>query len=168
MYFLIMTFHDIWLIKPQLETGPITKRTDSLFIFHLFIFRERRRERERKRERNITYLPLTCSSTKDLTHNSGMCPDWEPNWQPLSTQASIQFTETHQPAWENRYLMDLCTLPWKQYSLIKSCQILEGLGREIIVNASILLRREWFTSCSREKTSFLISGKQKDLKLAIF
>ena len=35
--------------------------------------------------------------------------------------------------------------------LMKSCRILEGLGREKNTNASRLLMRVYFTSCSREE-----------------
>ena len=35
--------------------------------------------------------------TENLAWNPGMCPDWESNWQPFGSQASIQSTESHQP-----------------------------------------------------------------------
>ena len=34
--------------------------------------------------------------TGDPAYNPGMCPDWESNWQPLGSQASIQSTEAPQ------------------------------------------------------------------------
>ena len=54
--------------------------------FCLFIFREK--------ERNINVWEvhhLVAShipSTGQLAHNPGMCPDWELNWQPFSSQAN--------------------------------------------------------------------------------
>ena len=33
----------------------------------------------------------------DLTHNPGMWPDWELNWQLIGSQAGTQSTEPHQP-----------------------------------------------------------------------
>ena len=33
----------------------------------------------------------------DLTHNPGMCPDWESNWRLFGLQAGTQSTELHQP-----------------------------------------------------------------------
>ena len=35
--------------------------------------------------------------TGGLTHNPGMCPDWESNQQPFGLQSSAQSTEPHQP-----------------------------------------------------------------------
>ena len=45
-------------------------------------------ERERERERNINVrnfnrVPSGYASTRDGTHNLGMCPDWELNPQPF-------------------------------------------------------------------------------------
>ena len=34
--------------------------------------------------------------TGDLAHNPGVCPDWESNMRPFSSQASTQSTEPHQ------------------------------------------------------------------------
>ena len=48
-------------------------------------------------ERNINvWLPLMLP-TGGLACNSGMCPDWELNWQPFGSQANAQSTEPHQP-----------------------------------------------------------------------
>ena len=35
--------------------------------------------------------------TGDLTHNPGMCPDWESNLRPLASQAHAQSTELYLP-----------------------------------------------------------------------
>ena len=35
--------------------------------------------------------------TRGLTHNPGMCPDWELNQQPFGSQANAQSTGPHQP-----------------------------------------------------------------------
>ena len=35
--------------------------------------------------------------TESLTHNPGMCPDWELNQQPFGSQAGAQSAEPHQP-----------------------------------------------------------------------
>ena len=43
------------------------------------------------------WLPLMCPPLGDLALNSGLCPDWELNQRPFSSQASAQSTEPHQP-----------------------------------------------------------------------
>ena len=35
--------------------------------------------------------------TGHLAYNPAMCPDWDLNWRPFSSQASAQPTEPHQP-----------------------------------------------------------------------
>ena len=40
---------------------------------------------------------LSHTSSGDLAHNPGMCPDWVLNWQPLGSQVRAQSTEPHQP-----------------------------------------------------------------------
>ena len=40
---------------------------------------------------------LSHTPTQDLACNPSMCPDWESNWRPFSSQASAQSTEPHQP-----------------------------------------------------------------------
>ena len=40
----------------------------------------------------------------DRTHNPGMCPDLELNWQPFALQDDAQPTELHQPG---PYVYDL-------------------------------------------------------------
>ena len=46
-------------------------------------------------ERHINRLPLPRPSG-DLSHNPGVCPDWESNWRLPSSQAGAQSTELHQ------------------------------------------------------------------------
>ena len=55
---------------------------------------ERGEGRERARERNIDGLPLTCTLTRDQTHNSGMCP--ESNQRPFALRDDAQTTEPYQ------------------------------------------------------------------------
>ena len=65
--------------------------------FYLFIFRERGGEGEREGEKP-QFVVASCSPpTGDLTHNPGMCPDRELNWQPFGSQDRAQPTELHQP-----------------------------------------------------------------------
>ena len=67
----------------------------------LFIFRERGREGEREGEKHQCVVDSRVPPPGDQAHNPGMCPDWEPNWQPFGSQASAQSTEPHQPGqWE--------------------------------------------------------------------
>ena len=75
----------------------------SVSLFKRFyLFSERGEGREKERERNIdvqkkhqlvaSHMPPNVN----LACNPGMCPDWELNWEPFSSQASAQ-TEPHQP-----------------------------------------------------------------------
>ena len=59
-------------------------------------FRKRRREGEREGEKHRV-VASQAPPTGDLDHNPGMCPDWESNQQPFSSQANIQSTEPLQP-----------------------------------------------------------------------
>ena len=52
---------------------------------------------EREGEKHLCVVASCMSPTGDLTHNPGMCPDWELNWPPFDSQASTQSTEPHQP-----------------------------------------------------------------------
>ena len=67
-----------------------------------FTFRERGREGEREGEkhrcaRDTSISCLSHNQTEDVAHNPGMCPGWELNWQPFSSQAGAQSTEPQQP-----------------------------------------------------------------------
>ena len=63
----------------------------------IYLFLERGEEREREGEKHQCMAASCMLPTGDLSHNSGMCPDWESNQQPFGSQASIQFIKPHQP-----------------------------------------------------------------------
>ena len=78
--------------------GLLKKNYYSNFFkdFIYLIFRERGREGDREGEKYqmvASHMP----PTGDLVCNPGMCPDWELNWPPFSSQADAQSTEAHQP-----------------------------------------------------------------------
>ena len=58
--------------------------------FYLFIL-----ERGREGEKYQCVVASRMPPTGDLTHNPGMCPDWESNLQPFASQSSTQSTEPH-------------------------------------------------------------------------
>ena len=66
-----------------------------LFLKTLFIFREREREGERERNINV-WLPLACPLMGTWPATKSCALDWESNWLPFGSQASIQSTEPHQ------------------------------------------------------------------------
>ena len=50
------------------------------------------------RERELSNVVAShASSTGELAHYPGMCPDWESDQQPFGSQAVTQSTEPHQP-----------------------------------------------------------------------
>ena len=57
------------------------------------LFRERGREGGGRNIACLSHSP----QTGELARNPGMCPDWESNQQPCSSQAGAQSTEPHQP-----------------------------------------------------------------------
>ena len=77
---------------------PLKKKYIYIFKrFYLFILegREGREgEREGKKDRSVASLMPPIGV---LTHNPGLCPDWESNRPPFSWQASTQPAEPHQP-----------------------------------------------------------------------
>ena len=75
----------------------------KIFKMYFINFLERVEGRKKDKERNtnawekhrlvVSYtLP-----TGNLAHNPAMCPDWESNRQPFSSQTGAQSTEPHQP-----------------------------------------------------------------------
>ena len=99
-------FHVFWVQLPYIWFHALifSHSVDYLFYFlfflNIYLFSERGEGRDEGRERNIMCerdinpLPLAPPS---LAHNPGMCPNWELNWWPFSSQAGTQSTEPHQP-----------------------------------------------------------------------
>ena len=74
---------------------------------------------EKERETTVcgclSHAPAT--STGDLVHNPGMCPDRELNQQPFGSQAGTQSTEPHQPVPFAIFLIGLFVfLEWNHVS----------------------------------------------------
>ena len=63
----------------------------------IYLLLERREGRKKEGEKHQCVLASHIPPTEDLAHNPGMCPDWESNWRPFGSQASVQSTEPHQP-----------------------------------------------------------------------
>ena len=51
-------------------------------------------------------LVASCATTRDLTHNPGVCPDWELNWQHFGLQDDSQTTEPHQSGHKRKLTSD--------------------------------------------------------------
>ena len=80
----------------------VHSRDDFYFYFiflkdFIYLFLERGEGKERKREKYQCVVASHLPPTGDLAQNSGMWPDWEPNWRPFGSQAGTQSTEPHQP-----------------------------------------------------------------------
>ena len=61
------------------------------------MFRERGSEGERGGEKHQCVVASHTPPVGDPACNPGMCPDWESNQRPFSSQASAQSTESQQP-----------------------------------------------------------------------
>ena len=101
-----LTFNDLIPLTQNIISVTWAKRfkcrnfnTAAFFKkgFYLFIFRERGREGEREGDKHQCVVASRASPTGDLAHKPGMCPDWESNRQPFSSQAGAPSTEPHQP-----------------------------------------------------------------------
>ena len=57
--------------------------------------------------------------TGELTHNLGMCPDWELNQQLFGLQAGTQFTEPHQPGLELGFIKPIIYKPFKMNAEVR-------------------------------------------------
>ena len=70
---------------------------------YIYLFSERGEGREKEKERNIDVQEIHLSVAFHtppagvLALNPGMCPDWELNLWPFTSQASTQSTEPYQP-----------------------------------------------------------------------
>ena len=78
---------------------------EIFFLKILFIYFQREGKGVRKRRRETSVCEgLSIASHKSLNRgpgpNPGMCPHWESNQRPFSSQAGTQFTEPHQPGLE--------------------------------------------------------------------
>ena len=63
------------------------------YFIYLFLERGEGKERERETSSVVTSHMLPA---RDLTHDPGMCPDWESNQRLFGLQASTQSIESHQ------------------------------------------------------------------------
>ena len=62
----------------------------------LYLFLERGEGKKREGEKHQCVVASCMPPTGDLTHNPGMCLDWESNQRPFGSQAGAQSTEPHQ------------------------------------------------------------------------
>ena len=73
----------------------------KIFFLEFTYLLERWKEGQRERDIDVSEKhPLVASHMPpvgNLACNPGMCPDWESNQQPFSSQASARSTEPHQP-----------------------------------------------------------------------
>ena len=67
------------------------------FKYFIYLFLDRVEGKEREGEKHQCVVASHAPPTGPLARNPGMCPDWEPNWQPFDLQAASQSTEPHQP-----------------------------------------------------------------------
>ena len=105
-------------------------------FIYLFLERGKRREKERERNIDLREKHQSVASRRppagDLAHNPGMCPDWESNQRPFSSQAGTQSTEPQQPGLTQLFLkswQDL-TERWSSEALISNQKVplLDDLG----------------------------------------
>ena len=87
----------VWVMN---EKQILALNQHIIFLKTLFIFRQRGREGEREGEKRRCVVASHALHTGDLTHNPGMCLDWESNRQPVGSQATSQSTEPHQPGFD--------------------------------------------------------------------
>ena len=78
---------------------PVTLMVDlffSFFLDYIYLFLERGKGKEKEGEKHHCVVASHAPPTRDLSHNPGMCSDWESNQWPFGSQASAQSTEPHQ------------------------------------------------------------------------
>ena len=105
MYYINMYKYGKWTCAYKIHLDIFFLYFKVFFIFKdfIYLFLERGKGREKERERNINAWIIhqsgaSCTSPPgDLAHNPGMCPNWDLNLRPFSSQASTQCTEAHQP-----------------------------------------------------------------------
>ena len=87
-------------VKMKMCVLPKGQKAVSFFLSFkdfIYLLLERGREGEREKQKHQCVVATWVPPTGDLTSNPGMCPDWESNWRPFGSQASIQSTEPYQP-----------------------------------------------------------------------
>ena len=77
--------------QSMIECAPVNLYLNwhTYFLKILLIFKEMGREKGRERNIDVWDTSTGCLSqdpTRDLARNLGICPDWEPNWQPFGSQ----------------------------------------------------------------------------------
>ena len=72
-------------LNPLSHTRPELAFFLSFLRFYLFL---ERRGREKEREKQQCVVASSAPPARDLAYNPGMCPNWESNWRPVSSQAS--------------------------------------------------------------------------------
>ena len=70
---------------------------ENFFKDFIYLLLERGEGRRKSGRETSMCDCLSHAPRGDLALNPGMCPDWESNQQPFSSQASAQSTEPHQP-----------------------------------------------------------------------
>ena len=88
------------------------------FFRFIYLYLERGEEKEKEGERNIHVQEkywLVASHTPpngDLTHNPGVCPDWELNLWPFGSQAALNplshTSHGRNPTFQRKHWMSFC------------------------------------------------------------
>ena len=68
----------------------------------------------------------------DPARNPGLCPDWESNQRPFSSQVSTQSTEPHQPGRKNTYLKTLFTSDLSNRCTLSNTRKIEKKEQEAV------------------------------------
>ena len=112
----------------------------------IYVFLERGEGREKEWERNINVWEIHWSvashttPTGDLAHNRDMCPDWESNWLPFSSQAGTQSTEPHQPG-QNEVIFYCLPIA----SLYPPSKLFVFVSLPFILEFSLMSGETWFS-----------------------
>ena len=132
-----------------------------LKIFILFIFRERETEGEREGEKHQCVVASCATPPGDMARDLGMCPDWESNWRPFSSQAGTQSTELHQPGLEFSSSVS-------QELLYRSFFLLKHLDKKKFIHAILPIERVWIplffvtNSLCQKTVRIIVSGIRLD------
>ena len=93
--------------SPSHNTAPFLKLyfitelyCDSLLFFFkdfIYLFLKGGKEGKREGEKHQCVIASCVPTTGHLSHNPGMCPDWESDQPPFRSQAGTESTTPHQP-----------------------------------------------------------------------